>query len=297
MTLRIPRPALILGSVLSIACATGEPLPTGNNGTDGVIVTDGYLWCVRTDGATYTIEPNTPQPVYESGGPPDYFPKGCSCASPDENTRLVSLLLDGVAEVDLSEDEDLQAIRNLAYTLAEVYCVDLVPPAADSSTCLEVIDRLDNDDDGLTPLFPEGDQGDCSASESIGGGSMMQAPPTDGYADYYSINSVITFSAGEYTIDQTFFHDMLSNPGWLLADDARIESTGTGGWRFTNVSSTDVAYKLGLRTNDVIGSLNSIPLTGWDAAIAAHEQLKSEKSLTFVVIRSGVPVTLLYEIG
>ncbi|MBL4688456.1 MAG: hypothetical protein JKY37_27960 [Nannocystaceae bacterium] len=221
-------------------------------------------------------------------------PRGCTCADGEQNSTLNALAVGGVATILDTDDPGAIVIRNQAWQAAEDRCVqladDLYSPY-DSHNCPLVLDK-DDSDGAVSPITADGPFGDCSTSELYGtGGSPL---PTDSYTDYYTLSREVTVVWGTYHVTQDFYDKMLKNPAWLLEDDARVARAGSGGFTLVGVKSTDIAYALGLRTNDAFLSINGEPLADWPDVIAAHQAVWTDTSFALKIDRGGTTVTLNY---
>lgn len=99
-----------------------------------------------------------------------------------------------------------------------------------------------------------------------------------------------------YIIDSDFMEDLLGNPDQLLFDSARAQLQSDNSFRFQSVSSTDLAYRLGIRNNDKPVSINSYSLSNFNNMWKAYVALEAARpsTLTFTYQRSGVTSTRTY---
>ena len=93
----------------------------------------------------------------------------------------------------------------------------------------------------------------------------------------------------EFVVDEDFVIATISNPSQLTdCDGARVEPFG-GYYKVVGASDGDFLYEIGLRSNDVIQSINTYPLTGSFAVITAFYDLwPGTTSFTLSVNRPGV---------
>lgn len=114
----------------------------------------------------------------------------------------------------------------------------------------------------------------------------------------WSPSSYITYSSGVYHVDGDWLSGVVSDPEPLWGcDDALISPYAVGQFKIEGASSGEALYELGLRTGDIPVVLNGQSLGTFAGAFTAFSQyLGGETEYTLVVLRSGVPFALSYEI-
>lgn len=288
---------------LATGCAKGEALGDDYDTeavleTEGIILPDGHEWCVRAVDAKVDVIGGPDRDIKDSDDGNNWV-KGCTCVSADEHTAFD--ILDGnndnIVTIDDMQSDDLISIRNAARQDAEINCEAVAD--ADFGGAVWA-DNCAAEVDNETSMFLNGGDPSCDPAERIGTGDGEMDPPTDEYDDYYSLNNVIVNTSGNnYTIDDTFFYDVMDNPGWLLDDTTRIvyDSTNSPPYKFTMSGTSDIAYKLGLRNNDRPVSINGYTLSGGMLdALVAYGALKTSTSFSFVVKRSGSNTSFNYTV-
>lgn len=125
--------------------------------------------------------------------------------------------------------------------------------------------------------------------------------PNSGTCSSWAPASNITLISGVYNINGTWLAGLVANPAPLwTCDDAYFEGSATGsGFKLKSAVSGDFVYVLGLRTNDLPQTINSLPLATWRDGVEAFGRLYKSgvTAYTLVVTRSGSSITLRYQIN
>jgi hypothetical protein len=123
------------------------------------------------------------------------------------------------------------------------------------------------------------------------------ADTTDGDPGTWHPQDFVYYSSGSYHIDGAFVAELKAHPDRLLYDGAYIEENPTGGYfKFKNVQSTDLAYALGMRTNDQLTRMNGMLLRNWGQCIAAFDSLYNATTFSLEFKRGTSTLTYYYVI-
>jgi type II secretory pathway component PulC len=74
------------------------------------------------------------------------------------------------------------------------------------------------------------------------------------------------------------------------------ESGNADGYRLSGVRRNEELYQLGIRSGDVIHSVNGKPLTDMTGAMSALQQLQSGSDFQFEITRRGAKQTMSYRV-
>ncbi|MBA2664204.1 MAG: PDZ domain-containing protein [Bradymonadaceae bacterium] len=112
-------------------------------------------------------------------------------------------------------------------------------------------------------------------------------------------NAVQQVSENKYTVNRAAIDQELSNPE-ALARQARImpnyKDGEKAGLRLVGISPNSVYSQLGIRSGDVIHSVNGVPLDNQRKAMEMLEQMRREKNVTIEVERRGKKEKIEYDI-
>lgn len=99
-----------------------------------------------------------------------------------------------------------------------------------------------------------------------------------------------------YEIDAQFI-DSLMAASWLPLgnDSARLELAASGYYQVVNVAQGDLAFELGLQSDDTLVSINGYDLGTDSARYDAYLALQNATSLLLTIDRGGVVTRLSYE--
>ncbi|MBN1635753.1 MAG: PDZ domain-containing protein, partial [Deltaproteobacteria bacterium] len=64
------------------------------------------------------------------------------------------------------------------------------------------------------------------------------------------------------------------------------------GFRVSNVDKESIIYELGVRSGDILRSVNSIPIRSPEDAFKAYQDLQNDPSVEVEIERGGQPTTL-----
>ena len=99
----------------------------------------------------------------------------------------------------------------------------------------------------------------------------------------------------KYEVDKSVVQNFMKNIASAGRGAGIIPNPG-GGFRVTFVRSYSIFYKLGIRSRDVIKSVNNIQLNSIDQTLALYPKLKTANHLTISVDRRGKIINMDYTI-
>ncbi len=106
-------------------------------------------------------------------------------------------------------------------------------------------------------------------------------------------------SENKYTVPRATIEKQMSNPE-SLARQARImpnyKDGESAGLRLVGISPNSVYSQLGIRSGDVIHSVNGVPLDNQRKAMEMLDKMRTEKSVTIEVERRGKKEKIQYDI-
>jgi hypothetical protein len=148
---------------------------------------------------------------------------------------------------------------------------------------------------------------DLQAANQCGGGwrsrtdcvnAPLQGGGTEGDATWDPDSFVFyRTSTQTYEIDVELIDDIRANGALLfIQDTARLVEQTSGYYKLKTVSTSDLAYHLGLRTNDVIKKVNGLDLVDWDDYVEKIAMLGGGTQFTLTVQRGANTITLKYKI-
>ncbi|WP_457644422.1 PDZ domain-containing protein [Persephonella sp.] len=100
-------------------------------------------------------------------------------------------------------------------------------------------------------------------------------------------------------IDRRFIEEKTADIGTLLKDVLIvpvIKDNETIGFRFKYVKPQSLLYKFGLRSGDLIVSINDMPVRTAEEAFKIYNMLRNEQFIKLVIERNGKRKVLTYEI-
>ena len=231
--------------VLGLSVPVGAACILPDNDIQVVVHGPGHDWCADAIGAEGWDEGEvTHHPIKPDG----QWPRGCVCYAGCNDSELSDWLAD-------PPDEDPDSPAWVAYSQA----LDDIRAAA-LAACLEAAVGYDHTncvemtENAVWFRSSGGDNYDCEYTiedDDTGGGPMCEA-----LVDPVVPNDFITCVAqGNCDIDEGVVQDLVYAPKPFLdeAGYAKIESTGL---KLYSVATTDIIYKMGLRTGDIVLSVN-----------------------------------------
>ncbi|MGM0596766.1 MAG: type II secretion system protein GspC [Myxococcota bacterium] len=99
----------------------------------------------------------------------------------------------------------------------------------------------------------------------------------------------------KYEIDKDVVKNLMKNIA-KAGRGARIVPHSKGGFRASFVRHYSLFYKLGVRSGDIIKSVNNIPLNSIQETMMLYTKLKNASHLTISLKRRGKPVNIDYNI-
>ncbi|WP_457640543.1 type II secretion system protein GspC [Persephonella sp.] len=100
-------------------------------------------------------------------------------------------------------------------------------------------------------------------------------------------------------IDRRFVKEKTADIGTLLKDVLivpEIRNNETVGFRFRYVKPQSILYKFGLRSGDLIISINDMPVRTAEEAFKIYNMLRNEELIKLVIERNGKRKVITYEI-
>ncbi|ACO03081.1 MAG TPA: hypothetical protein DEP48_05400 [Persephonella sp.] len=100
-------------------------------------------------------------------------------------------------------------------------------------------------------------------------------------------------------IDRRFVEEKTADIGTLLKDVLivpEIKNNETIGFRFRYVKPQSLLYKFGLRSGDLIISINDMPVRTAEEAFKIYNMLRNEQFIKLVIERNGKRKVITYEI-
>ncbi|NVB37072.1 hypothetical protein G6O69_04465 [Pseudenhygromyxa sp. WMMC2535] len=265
-----------------------------------MIRTAGRDWCRYIDGARMWPpgEPEAAVPVYAvEGGPP----LGCRCFNAAEHDILdTQLPEDKLAELHA---ELAEAARNECHLLVpQGYahnCYDEDSPDA-PSLGVPTADGLSSDCFGSCayanpPLgkdCPEDpDPWECNddgGDDDVGGDELGDDDGDEETQRFDDLTQQITCQGDECTIVRDFAHALWTDPEQLLTDDARlIFNADHARFVLSHVRPGSLAHALGLRSGDIIETVNGHLIDGPEAGLVVYVDNEHAKTLTLGLTRDG----------
>ena len=108
-------------------------------------------------------------------------------------------------------------------------------------------------------------------------------------------NDVVRVRPGSYRVKRAAAEEQLSKGGLGATKAVPVTKNGQQvGYKLYNVSPQ--LRRIGLRSGDVVTSINGRPLTTPDAALATYGALRKARRANIRLIRGGRPVSLSYEL-
>jgi hypothetical protein len=242
----------------------------------------GYYWCAYATNAEAWNEGEEHVSLFDG-----QWPRGCVCLAGCNDDKMSDWHDDppSSTDPDYAEYSDyLHQIREAAYDA----CIESAADH-DFNNCETVTAGAP-----VTRLAGAGDDPDCSYTidqSETGGGQMCEA-----LIDPVVPNAFISCVApGNCDLDEDVVHDLWYAPAPRLGEDgyARFKS---GGLKLYSISSTDIVYKLGLRTGDIVLSVNGDTLSTLPAVVYAILSNFSDTSFNVSVKRGTATLTYHYDL-
>jgi hypothetical protein len=264
--------------------------------TDIQFTISGFDWCGQAVGArAYDDQPDDGEPIVVPNletPPSDDAPIDCTCFRPHSDEQMQAWR-DGTPPVPVDPEypaysDALTSIQNAVYErctvahLAEYseYNTTTCPEASYSVT-MPIWRRsgaaLDPDH---TVTVGEG--------EAVGTTGSMLDPGRE----------TACTSQGQCSISSEYIEEVTHNL-WLAASESAYGTFVRGtsaGLKLNRVATTDVTYRLGFRTNDILLAVNGLPVKTQAEVETAMLSLWSTSSFTVSLERGTVTLTYVYSI-
>ena len=293
----------ILGGGFVLGLMTAALMPAGCIIPDYCIMlrTAGRDYCRHIEGAMMWPlgHPELAEPVMQQFGNP---PEGCKCFNVAEQAILTNKT---PAEKFAALSAELEEpARNACHLLVPAgydhNCYTIEGP--DAPTFDEPLSGAPSEDcfgscsyinpppgkdcpDPPDPWACNENEGADSAGDDAGG----ETPPID-------VGDSIECAGGTCLIDADWAQALWANPELLLADAARLVYDGSEGrFVFTTVEPGDVAHALGLRSGDVLLTINGLSIDGPEVGLLAYMENESTEVVDLTVRRDGREHGLRFE--
>jgi type II secretion system protein C len=103
----------------------------------------------------------------------------------------------------------------------------------------------------------------------------------------------------KYEIDRSLVQQFIANAN-VASKDAKIyphsKNGKADGYRLGRVRPRGIFAKLGLRSGDVVNSINNVPITSPDKLLTLYTKLPTANHMTIGITRHGKPVSIDYSI-
>ncbi|MFH2011038.1 MAG: type II secretion system protein GspC [bacterium] len=150
---------------------------------------------------------------------------------------------------------------------------------------------------GYIDLFPDANKAVAPTTKPVKPG--RKAPnPRDNWRNAVN-QGVRKVGPNKYEIDRTLVQQFIANTAMAGRDAAIYPHTKDGkpdGFRLGRVRPGGIFAKLGMRSGDVLNSVNNMPITSLDKALTIFTKLQGANHLTIGVTRYGRPQTMDYSI-
>lgn len=296
MTLIHPKrnaPAALTIAAGLLACSAGGCIAhdTGIQVTIG-----GFDWCGQAVGAVaYDDVPGDGEPIlvpnFETP-PSDDYPMDCTCFTPGSDEQMQAWR-DGTPPVPADPEypayaDALKSIQDAVYERCTVAHLAEYP-GYNTTTCPETSYSA------TMPIWRRSGEGldtDCTVTVGEGEagttGSMLEP----------SMEIVCT-SQGHCGISSSYIEEVTHNLSLAASDSAFgkfVTGSSGSGLKLLRVASTDITYRLGLRTNDVLLSVNGLLLHTQAHVETAMLSLWSTSSFSVSIRRGTATLTYVYTI-
>ncbi|WP_029520885.1 type II secretion system protein GspC [Persephonella sp. IF05-L8] len=112
-------------------------------------------------------------------------------------------------------------------------------------------------------------------------------------------NLPIRYNGDTIQVDKRFIEEKTADIGTILKDVMIVpvvKNNETVGYRFKYIGPNSILYKLGLRSGDLIISINDMPVKTAEDAFKLYNMLRNETNIKVVVERNNRRKVLNYEI-
>jgi type II secretion system protein C len=130
-------------------------------------------------------------------------------------------------------------------------------------------------------------------------GKPKRKRPTVARKDDDIASGIQVDGPNERTVDRSVVDQALANPT-KFARSVRVrpykKNGEVTGFRLRRIKKGSPLELLGAQKGDIIHSVNGVPLTSVDQALAAYQNMRNENTLTFSITRKGRPTDLVINI-
>lgn len=119
---------------------------------------------------------------------------------------------------------------------------------------------------------------------------VADAPKDDG------LDAISCATEDVCTVERAFVDDILANPAKFASSAPRVAPAPGGGFKLSGIRKGSLGAKLGLKTGDVLVSVNGAEIQGIDDALALMTKLRRATNLEVLLERKGATVRKAIEI-
>lgn len=151
---------------------------------------------------------------------------------------------------------------------------------------------------GYLELFPDAGKQPTAEAKPLPKGHRRPGGPRNKWRDAVS-RGVRKVGANKYEIDRSLVQSFIANTAMAGRDAAIYPHTKNGkpdGFRLGRVRPGGIFAKLGMRSGDVLNSVNNMAITSLDKALEMFTKLQGANHMTIGLTRYGRPRTLDYSI-
>jgi general secretion pathway protein C len=110
------------------------------------------------------------------------------------------------------------------------------------------------------------------------------------------LDAISCATADVCTVERAFVDEILANPAKFASSAPRVGPAPGGGFKVLSVRKGSLGAKLGLKTGDVLVSVNGAEIQGFDDALALMTKLRRASNLEVLLERKGATVRKAIEI-
>lgn len=125
-------------------------------------------------------------------------------------------------------------------------------------------------------------------------GALHVDPAAGGLSSAELDASITTLADGSHTIERSLIDRVLASPSALLGSTRALQTEA--GLRIYGAREGSLLARLGVRSGDVLRTVNGYDLRDPTAALSALTELRSAERLTLTVDRRGVATSLEYHV-
>lgn len=125
-------------------------------------------------------------------------------------------------------------------------------------------------------------------------------PPSTPTCGSWDPGTEVSYSGGVHYLDYAFVATLANDPEPVMyCDDALVlKLDGTPGFKIANADSGELLYELGLRDDDIIVSINAMPLDDYEDVVHAVNALwyGGQTSYTLEIERNSTTTYLYFQV-